>query len=230
MKKRLIFACSVILIIAVGLMGCTPKDSANGDTDPKLKEKDAKISELEVKIQDLESQLKDLNESPINNSLSRVIDVMESIKAKDMEKLSSYVHPTRGLRFSPYDYIDTETSKIFTVEDIKVLDKSNEVYTWGNYDGIGDPIELNFNDYYDKFVYDKDFANPQIVGNNVAIGQGNSIDNTKEVYPNSHFIEFHFKGFDPQYEGMDWESLKLVFEEENGTLYLVAIVHGQWTI
>lgn len=230
MKNRLILVISVILIIVVSLTGCTTKDSANGDTDPNLKEKDAKISELEDKIRNLESQLKDLNQSSINNSLSRVIDVMDSIKAKDTERLSSYVHPTRGLRFSPYDYIDAKTSEIFTVEEVKSLDKSNEVYTWGNYDGIGDPIELNFNDYYNRFVYDKDFANPQIIGNNVAIGQGNSIDNTKEVYPNSHFIEFHFKGFDPQYEGMDWESLKLVFEEENGILYLVAIVHGQWTI
>lgn len=33
-----------------------------------------------------------------------------------------------------------------------------------------------------------------------------------QVYPNGYFIEFHFSGFNPQFEGIDWESLKLVFE------------------
>lgn len=230
MKNKLIFLVSVILIIIVGLIGCTAKGSVNEDIDVKLKEKDAKISELEDKIKELESQLNNPNQSSINNLLSRVIDVMHSIKDKDTERLSSYVHPTRGLRFSPYDYIDAKTSKIFTIEEVRGLDKSNQVYIWGNYDGIGDPIELNFNDYYNRFVYDKDFVNPQIIGNNVAIGQGNTVDNIKEVYPNSQFVEFYFKGFDPKYDGLDWKSLKLVFEEENGILYLVAVVHGEWTI
>ena len=101
---------------------------------------------------------------------------------------------------------------------------------WGHYDGSGEPIELNFNDYYERFIYDADFANPQVIGNDVAVSYGNAIDNTKEIYPNSHFIELHFKGLDPKYEGMDWRSLKLVFEQEDGKWYLVAIVHGEWTI
>ncbi|MDR7856623.1 hypothetical protein [Tissierella sp.] len=231
MKKRFLLIAFVVLIIMVSLVGCSPKESVNEGMDASLKEKDAKISELEGKIQELESELDKFSNQPsADNLLSRVIDVMDSIKAKDTERLSSYVHPTRGLRFSPYDYIDAERMKIFTIEEVRGLDKSNQVYTWGSYDGTGDPIELNFDDYYKRFIYDQDFANPQIIGNNVAIGQGNTIDNTKEVYPNSQFIEFHFKEIDPQYEGMDWRSLKLVFEEENGILYLVAIVHGEWTI
>jgi hypothetical protein len=89
---------------------------------------------------------------------------------------------------------------------------------------------LNFNDYYKKFIYDKDFANPQIIGNNTAVSQGNSLSNIKEVYPEGYFVELHFKGFDQKYSGMDWESLKLVFQEENGEWYLVSIIHDQWTI
>jgi hypothetical protein len=29
---------------------------------------------------------------------------------------------------------------------------------------------------------------------------------------------------------MDWRSLRLVFEEQGGSWYLVGIVHDQWTI
>ena len=62
------------------------------------------------------------------------------------------------------------------------------------------------------------------------IGQGNSLNNIREFYPGSYFVEYHFSGFDPQYAGMDWQSLRLVFLEEDGVWLLVGIVHDQWTI
>jgi hypothetical protein len=43
-------------------------------------------------------------------------------------------------------------------------------------------------------------------------------------------VEYHFSGFDKKFEGMDWASLKLVFENSNNEWYLVGIVHDQWTI
>ncbi|OZV13702.1 hypothetical protein CIW83_01810 [Tissierella sp. P1] len=228
MKNRILL---IILSITIVLIGCTPKNSVNVDLEEKIQEKDTKISELEDKINELESQLNNVNQPMSNNNLlSIVVDVMDSIKNKDMDRLSSYVHPTKGLRFSPYGHIDTESSQVFTVEEVKNLKEDNKAYLWGHYDGSGEPIKLNFNDYYKRFVYDKDFANPQIIGNDISIGEGNTVDNIKDVYPNSHFVEFYFKGFDPQYAGIDWRSLKLVFEEENGKMYLIAIAHGEWTI
>ena len=56
------------------------------------------------------------------------------------------------------------------------------------------------------------------------------INNIKEAYPNGQFVEFHITGLEPKYEGIDWRSLKLVFEDVNGTLYLVGIIHSEWTI
>lgn len=222
MKK---FSAIIIfaLIFSVILSGCIPRTIDNSE---ESRDKDAKIAELEQKIKELES-----NQSPTsNNLLSRVIDVIGLIKDKDMNTLSQYVHPTKGVRFTPYFYIDTQTDQVFTAQQITGLMQDNQIIHWGNYDGTGDPIELKFSDYYDKFVYDKDFANPQIIGNNVPIGRGNTIDNITQAYPDGHFIEFHFSQFDPQYEGMDWESLRLVFEEDNGIWYLVGVIHGQWTI
>ncbi len=183
----------------------------------------------------------DKNETPLNdninnnnpasnNVVSIAIDVMELIKDKDMNALSKYVHPTFGVRFTPYFYIDVQADQVFTSSQVANLMQDTEVITWGAYDGSGEPIELKFSEYFDKFIYDKDFVNPEIIGNNVAIGSGNMVDNVAEVYPNGHFIEFHFSQFDPQYEGIDWESLRLVFEEYNNRWYLVGVIHGQWTI
>lgn len=230
MKNRALLIILIILISAFSITGCTSRGSVNAELEERIKEKDAKISELENKIGELESQINNLNQPLPNNLLSMVIDIMDSIKSKDMNRLSSYISPTLKLRFSPYDHIDIENSKVFTLEEVKDLENDTKVYLWGNYDGSGEPIELSFDDYYKRFIYDEDFANPQIIGNDTAIGKGNTVDNIKDVYLNSYFVEFHFTGFDPQYGGADWRSLKLVFEQENGKWYLVAIVHGEWTI
>ena len=230
MNRKIILIISIILTFVIVLSGCRPNNGNSDDLQGKLEEKDRKIAELEDEIEELKSQLNDSDRVTSDALLSKTVEIVNSIKDKDFEKLSTFVHPSKGLRFSPYDNIDTETGKVFSVEEVGDLEDNDQVYMWGHYDGRGDPIELNFNDYYERFIYDADFANPQVIGNDVAVSYGNAIDNTKEVYPNSHFIELHFKGLDPKYEGMDWRSLKLVFEQDNGKWYLVAIVHGEWTI
>lgn len=228
MKKRN-YLWLLVLILALTMTGCTSggTDKSIADLEQQLKNKDAEISQLKQKIEDLEAGL---NNSASTNLLSTAVNVVELIKSRDMTGLSQYVHPAQGLRFTPYFYIDTQADQVFTAQEVAGLLQNNQVLHWGNYDGSGDPIDLKFSNYYDLFVYDQDFANAEIIGNNVAIGKGNTTDNIAQAYPNGSFIEFHFPQIDPQYQGMDWKSLRLVFEDLNGTWYLVGVVHGQWTI
>jgi hypothetical protein len=155
--------------------------------------------------------------------------VILALKEDDMATLAAYIHPNKGLLFSPYAHIDTATAKVFPATGLPALTDTT-VYQWGSYDGSGEPIALTFQQYYDKFVYDRDFINPETVGEDQIIGTGNTIVNIKDVYPESYVMDYYFSGFDPQYEGMDWESLILVLEELNGAWYVSAIVHSQWTI
>ncbi|NLP14926.1 MAG: sporulation protein [Clostridium sp.] len=152
-----------------------------------------------------------------------------AIKEKDMEKLASLVHPVKGVLFSPYSHIEPEKHKVFTKDQVKDLLKSEEVYLWGEYDGSGHPIELTFAQYYDRFIYNHDFANVDKVAYNEIQSYGNTIVNILDVYPEGKFIEYYFPGTKP-HDGMDWASLRLVFEEYNGQWYLVCIAHGEWTI
>lgn len=221
MVKRFVFI--ILTLIFLIFTGCTAKPIDNSE---ELKEKNEKIVALEKRINDLETNLSGIT----SNKTFRVIETIMLIKDKDMNTLSQYIHPTKGVRFSPYFFTDTEKDQVFTADQIAGLMRSTETINWGAYDGSGEPIELTFKDYYERFVYDKDFANPHVIGNNVAIGSGNTIDNTSKAYPTGYFVELHFKGFDPQFQGIDWESLRLVFEEYNDTLYLVGVIHGQWTI
>jgi len=161
--------------------------------------------------------------------LDRAAEVITAFKDKDMVSLSAYVHPEMGLRFSPYAYVK-DTDQVFPLEMIAGLMDDNTVYTWGMYDGSGEPIVLSFPDYYPKFIYDVDFADAPQVALNHRLGVGNSIDNSLEFYPGSMIVEYYFPGFDAQYAGMDWRSLRLVFTEYNSIWVLVGIIHDQWTI
>lgn len=218
-KRRYYF---MLLIFVVLITGCTTLNN-----DESLHNK---IDALEKDNERLQEELDEATVKDDQSLLERSLDIMQLIKDKDWEDLAEFVHPDKGVRLTPYIYIDTDEDVVLSQDEIKELSDNQTEYTWGSFDGSGTPIELTFSKYYEEFIYDEDFLNPHIIGNDQAIQIGNAIDNTKEVYPEAKFIEFHFTGFDEQYGGIDWRSLRLVLEEENNEWLLVGIIHGENTI
>ncbi len=167
---------------------------------------------------------------------ARAAQIIMILKDGDLEALAERVHPEKGVRFSPYTYVRAvpgapeEEDLVFRAAQIPGLASDPTVYHWGRFDGSGEPIDLTFAGYYDRFIYDANFAAPDIIGFAETIGRGNTINNISDVYPQAVTVEYHFEGIDPQYAGLDWRSLRLVLEELNGTWYLVGIVHDEWTI
>lgn len=155
--------------------------------------------------------------------------IIHALAEKDLETIAAFVHPEQGVRFSPYTYVE-ETHQVFMPAELSGLAGSQQIYLWGSYDGTGDPIELTFDDYFQSFVYSADFANPEAMAVNEELGYSSMINNIADFYPGSVFVEYHFSGFEEQYAGMDWVSLRLVFIQEEGIWFLVGIVHDQWTI
>jgi LysM repeat protein len=155
--------------------------------------------------------------------------IINLIKSRDFKGLAKSAHPEKGIRFSPYSYINLKQDKVFTASQIAnfALDKSK--YHWGYFDGSGDNIELTPADYFNRFVYDKDFDKLGSVSYNKMKGVGNSIENQFDVYPGSTIVEYYYGG-SGQYPGFDWESLRMVFEKYGGKWYLTGIIHNQWTI
>ncbi|MEJ2212203.1 MAG: SH3 domain-containing protein, partial [Anaerolineae bacterium] len=162
---------------------------------------------------------------------ARAAQAILALRDRDMQALAALVHPADGVRFSPYGYVRAGAGApagrdlVFSAAEVASLWSDPTVYDWGSAAGSGEPITLTFADYYDEYVYDVDFAQPDAIGFGVTIGQGNTIDNIDEVYPDGFMVEYHFEGFDPQYAGFDWRSLRLVLEEAGGTWYLAGIVH-----
>ena len=161
-----------------------------------------------------------------NNRGPSPIRAIGFLANRDLNHLASLVHPKKGLRFSPYELVD-DKSVVLTRRQLRTALNNKKIYNWGQYDGSGEKIELTFSDYYDQFVYNVDFLNAPGLDFNSTNGVGNLTNNMRQFYPNGNWIEYHFPA---QYQKNDWYSLWLVFENYNNKWYLVAIVHGRWTI
>ena len=156
--------------------------------------------------------------------------VLYRLKTERYEEFINYIHPQLGVRFSPYGHIDTVRDRMFTRQEFAQLVKDQKKIVWGEFDGTGDPINMNWQEYRNRFVYSHDFIMAPQHSVNSAIGGGNSLNNLSKAYQGADFTEFYFPGFEPKYEGMDWKTIRLVFKKDKDSYYLVGIIHDEWTI
>lgn len=173
----------------------------------------------------------DNSQSTANKQLlDQAFLVADLIKRRDFYTLSEYIHPEKGVVFAPYSTIDLSVQQQFTPGQIRKTESDASIYVWGMYDGEGSPIELTLSDYFDEFVYNADYSSAPVIGVDSIVKTGNSLENIKDAFPDGRFVELHFPGIDPSNEGFDWCSLKIVFEEFEGRLLVVALIHSQWTV
>ena len=156
---------------------------------------------------------------------------IQEIAARHWRTVGDLVHPKRGLRFSPYAFIDTQNGVLLTAEEVAALGDDTSVRHWGTYEGTGEPIVLTFQKYFERFVYDRDFWRVKRGMPNERIGRSPTVDNIKKVYRQRDIVyfEYHAPAAADSHE-YDWRSLRLVFEKFEGRWFLIAIVHDQWTI
>lgn len=117
--------------------------------------------------------------------------VMNAIRNKDMKQLAAWVHREKGLRFSPYAYVDTKYDLVFTQDEVEKLMNDSTKRVWRTFAGSGDFIELTFADYYKRFVYDADFIQLAETAVNKGLGQGTMINNLNEVYQRINMISLN---------------------------------------
>lgn len=156
--------------------------------------------------------------------------VCRCLQQQNWSALASYVHPDRGVTFTPYSTVDPDSDLSFTADQIRSLAQDPNVYTWGFEDGRGEPIQMTFAQYFERYVYDRDYVQVPELGVDRIMTGGNALENLTEVYDGCRFVDFSFPSLDPVSDGLDWSSLKLVFQPEGEHWYLVGVVHGEWTI
>jgi hypothetical protein len=64
--------------------------------------------------------------------------VIELLQNYELNQLSQRVHPQKGVRFTPYTYVNLESDNVLYAQDLDDIDYSE--YVWGYYDGRGNDI------------------------------------------------------------------------------------------
>ena len=161
------------------------------------------------------------------------INAIESINCRDYESLSRYVHPEKGILFSPYSFVDYNEHLVFSSEQVGRFAGDNSIYIWGIKDASNIPLELTVDDYFNRYVYDKNYLFVDQIGINIVIRQQGNIQNIKEhltdLFGGCIIVDFYDQG-SGEYEGLDWSSIILVLEKYNGRFNIVAIVHSSYTL
>ena len=156
--------------------------------------------------------------------------VLAALKKDDIQTLSTLVDPERGVTFTPYSTVNFDSDLTFTPAQVQALSKDKNLYTWGFEDGRGNPIKMTMEQYFARYVYNTDYTQATVIGVDQIITTGNALENLTEEYPGCRFVDFCLPSADPQNDGLDWSSLKLVFTLEDSGWMLVGIVHGEWTV
>jgi hypothetical protein len=145
--------------------------------------------------------------------------VVWALKGKDMKALAGFVHPSKGVRFSPWSHVE-KADLVFTANKLKTLLADKKVYQWGLLDESDEPIKMTFAKYYKSFVYDYDFANAREINYNLKQNNGIMINNIAKAYPKGVEVEYFIEGTEDRMYG----SLRLIFEKQGVAWYLVGII------
>lgn len=213
-----------IIPILLLLLSCNQNQSTNSNSDSVNNDrtKDTLLGKTQEKADSI-SYVGD------DNSFIRLSDsILMLLENKDYYRLSRFIHPRSGIRFSPYGFVDTLKNQKLSAKQLKELIKSKKAINWGTFQGSGEPIILSVNDYLERFAYDVDFLNADKKSINKIFGADSASSNIASIYPDCNFVQFYFPGFKKQYEGMDWKSLVLVFKKEDARAFLVGIIHDEW--
>lgn len=155
--------------------------------------------------------------------------IQKALATGHFDEIIDDIHPTLGVRFSMYAYVQPQKDKVFSRSQFAQYLKESKIrFTWGERDGVGDLLVIPLPQYLNDWVNAKTFDNAEVFVNEFK-GSGNSINNIKKIHPNADIVEFYYKGSE-EYSGIDWRALRLVFENYQGKRYLVAIVNDQWTV
>lgn len=160
---------------------------------------------------------------------ARAAEAVTALRDKDFAKLASLAHPGKGVRFSPYAFVDTQRNVLLPVATLAQGFTNRQQYLWGHTDGQGLPMDWILEDYYARHLWKKDFSKATTIVLDQRTGRGNTTDNSAQAYPGARVVEYHLPSVNPS-TTLDWASLRLVFEQQAGSWVLVGVIRDEWTI
>lgn len=208
-----VYVNSILVFLPIIFISCSPKESINDN--------------LETSIYTSSLAQSRTHESTLDELAKEYVTHLSQSDFLALAELNG----SAKVLFSPYLFVDTTSALKFSFQELLALSGSDVSNKWGLYDGSGEPIFLNIQNYFARFVNDVNYLDDTAEMNLGEVQQrGNSLSNLTELFPDAEFVEFYKGPVDDELMGMDWRSLILVFQLVNDEITLVAIVHNEWTI
>lgn len=158
---------------------------------------------------------------------ARAREVLLAIKNLDMLKLSGFVHPQEGVRFSSYAWVDRK-DRWLSKPQVRALLKRDRRAVWLTADEAGTPMRMTAREYFTKYLYERDYLKASRVSYNTQHKRSNTIPNVLDFYPRAIVVEYYEPSSDRNERG--WDTLWLVFEKSGAEWYLVGVVKDSPTI
>lgn len=155
-------------------------------------------------------------------------EVLKAMATKDFVMLATLTS-TEGLSLNEIPNLDFSVSNL-PQSEISQIPTDTQTFMWGYTDGQGLEIDITRKEYFEKYLFNHDYLNAPVIAVNETLGRGNSLNTIITDSDGRNFVAFHFAGFNPTYEGMDWTTLYLVFDFEDGKYKLRGIAKDNWTI
>lgn len=155
--------------------------------------------------------------------------VLQALKEKDWETVADYVHSSQGVCFTPEVYV-SDKDQTLMADQLRSADVRNKKRNWGDMYGEETGSKLQtLDEYYSRYIMDVDFTKAEEVNFNKDVQRGNSINNARTAFEAPYIVEYYIPGVNPDFGGMDWRSLRLVFGKDGNGWGLVGVIHGAWT-
>lgn len=169
--------------------------------------------------------------TPPRASVREIADqILTTFQAKDGERLALFVHPEKGVRFSPSAYVNVDEDVVLSRDQIRAFWMDSHTYLWGYAEGSGYPIELTPAAYAERYILDRDFSNPSSVNVNDDQAAGTTRNNAADIYPEATRVEYYIEaGAGGSGEANDWAALRLVFDKARDSWFLIAVIHNVWS-
>ena len=152
---------------------------------------------------------------------ARAREVLLAIKNQDLLKLSGFVHPRKGVRFSTYAWVDKD-DKWLSRQQVRNLARRDPRVVWFVVDESEQPMRMTGRKYLREYVYEYDYLKATRVSYNTQHKRNIVIPNVLDFYPRAIVVEYYEPSKTPNERG--WDTLWLVFEKLGNEWYLVGVV------
>ena|GEM_PF-1749209 len=148
--------------------------------------------------------------------------VVLALKNNDVKALASYVHPGRGVRFSPYGFGVEE--RVWWPRQVAALGQNAHTYDWGRAATSGKPLRLTWQEYRRRFIYNGNFAATREVRLHSLQEQPFNQPELNSTYAGGLVVEYHLPGH-RTLKWRDARSLWMVWQPSGGVWYLTAVAN-----